>query len=109
MLKKVAVNKDEIKRFIKVRNFKGAKEYITNIREMIHAMAMEKVKTYLKNELIIEKEINSFCKLNENTINKSILKDSKYCLMSEEDINSIEKNFIKLKAARTRKKYSFSK
>lgn len=102
MLKKVAVNKYEINRLIKLKLYKEARDYLMAVRETITRLALEKVEKYLENEIILESEKRHFLNIVENDINKKLLQYDNYVLMDENYINKVQENIIKLQSIKRR-------
>lgn len=104
MLKKVAVDKKEMDKLIKVRKYKEALDYINQVRNMIRIMSEDKVSKLIEYNIVLEEEKDTFFSIIEKDINNKLLEDSDYILVDEAYIKTMEEKFIKLRSLCDRKK-----
>lgn len=102
MLKKVAVERKEIYRLIKMNLYKEAMDCLNSSREMINKLALIRVNKYLENEIILDSEKRTFINVIENDINKRLLENESYILMDENDIDNLQEKIIKIKSIKKR-------
>lgn len=109
MLKKVAIDKNEIDKLIKLKKYKEAFDYIAHVRSVIEIVSKTRVNKFIENKIILDKEKEVFLSLIQNNINNKLLEDENYILIDETYIEIMEEKLIKLKALRERKKITRKK
>lgn len=109
MLKKVAIDKNEMDKLIKLKKYKEAFDYIAHVRSVIEIVSKTRVNKFIENKIILDKEKEVFLSLIQNNINNKLLEDENYILIDESYIEIMEERLIKLKALRERKKLTRKK
>lgn len=104
MLKKVAVDKDEINKLIRLKKYQEAKEFIRHIKDVIELVAINRVDSLIKTEAIIEKEKQTFIKIIQENIISKLLEDKDYILIDESYVDLMEERINKLKKLKERRK-----
>ena len=104
MLKKVAINKNEIDKLIRIKKYKEAYEYIEHVRSVIELVATSRVDKFIKNKIILEKERDVFLSLIQNNINNKLLEENNYILIDEKYVDSLGEKIERFKELRERKK-----
>lgn len=104
MLKKVAINKNEIDKLIRMKKNKEAFEYIEHVRNVIELVAISRVDQFIKNKIILEKEREVFISLIQNNINNKLLEEKNYILIDETYISSLSTKIERFKELRERRK-----
>ena len=104
MLKKVAVDRFEINKLIRLKRSKEAKDYINHVRSVIEMVAVNRVNKFLENKIILKEEKNLFLKLIENNLNNKLLEEKNYILVDEDYIDRMGEQILYLKHAINRKK-----
>ena len=101
MLKKVAVNKNEIYSLLRMNKYDDALKMIKEQKSNIENTALEIVNKYVKNEIILQEEKDTFIKIIEKDINDKLIKDYSYILMDEERLNLLYEKMNKLRKSRS--------
>ena len=106
MLNKVAINKNEIDKLIKLKRYDEAKNYILDVRNMIDLVSTTRVNKFIENKIILEKEREVFHSLIENNINKKLLEEKNVILIDESYVEIFSEKINKMKSLRERRKVS---
>ena len=106
MLNKVAINKNEIDKLIKLKRYDEAKNYILDVRNMIDLVSTTRVNKFIENKIILEKEREVFHSLIENNINKKLLEEKNVILIDESYVKIFSEKINKMKSLRERRKVS---
>lgn len=88
MLTKVAVDKCEIDKLIRIKQYQKARNYIENVREVIEIVALNRVNEFVDKNIISKKNKKLFFSLIVTNINNKLLKDDGHILIDESYINS---------------------
>lgn len=104
MLKKVAVNKNEINELIRLKKYQEAIECVENIRVIIKNMATVRVEKLIENNIILKEEKEIFYKIIEKDINNNLLQDKNYILIDESYVQMMENNLAQLKVIKNKRR-----
>lgn len=104
MLKKVAVDRLQINKLIKLKRYKEAFDYIDHVRKVIELVSISRVNKFIENNIILKEEKALFISLIQNNINNKLLEEDNYILVDEEYIKSMEEQLIKIKEIRDKKR-----
>lgn len=104
MLKKVAVDRFQINKLIKLKRYKEAFDYINHVRKVIELVSLNRVNKFIENKIILKEEKKLFVSLIQNNINNKLLEEENYILVDEEYVEIMEENFNRLKQAVDKKK-----
>ena len=94
MIKKVAVDKKEIDKLIRIRKYKEAKEMIAHIRDVITLCALKRVDALIEHNVILKEEKEGFIELIEENIVSKILEEKDYIEVDESYVDLMEKKQI---------------
>lgn len=103
MLKKVAINRKEIDKLIKMKKYDEAIKIVDNSRRLINDIAQNRVDKLVEYETILSEEKTTFLSIIENDINNRLLQDSDYILIDESYVKVMKEKFIQLKSIRGKK------
>lgn len=101
MLKKVAVNKNEIYSLLRMNKYDEALKMIKDQKTNIENTALEIVNKYVKNEIILIEEKETFIKIIEKDINDKLIKDYSYILMDEDRLFLLYEKINTLRRAKS--------
>lgn len=101
MLKKVAVNKNEIYSLLRMNKYDEALKMIKYQKTNIENTALEIVNKYVKNEIILIEEKETFIKIIEKDINDKLIKDYSYILMDEDRLFLLYEKINTLRRAKS--------
>lgn len=101
MLKKVAVNKNEIYSLLRINKYDEALKVIKDQKTNIENTALEIVNKYVKNEIILIEEKETFIKIIEKDINDKLIKDYSYILMDEDRLFLLYEKINTLRRAKS--------
>lgn len=101
MLKKVAVNKNEIYSLLRINKYDEALKMIKDQKTNIENTALEIVNKYVKNEIILIEEKETFIKIIEKDINDKLIKDYSYILMDEDRLFLLYEKINTLRRAKS--------
>ena len=104
MLKKVAVDKVEIDKLIRLKKYNEAKDFISHIRDVIELVSINRVDVLIKSEVILDTEREGFIKIIQNNIISKLLEEEDYILSDESYVDSIRKRFFKLRKGNIKKR-----
>ena len=97
MLRKVAVDRLQINKLIKLKKYKEAFDYINHVRKVIELVAINRVNKFIENKIILKEEKKLFLSLIQNNINNKLLEDNNYMLIDEEYIKTMKEKLTKMK------------
>lgn len=97
MLTKVAVDKFEIDKLIRIKKYNEAVNYIENVREVMSLVAMNRVNEFVEKRVISKKNKKLFFSLIIANINNKLLKDENYVLIDESYVRIQKEKEEKLK------------
>lgn len=100
MVGKVVVDKKEIDRLIRIGKYDDAYKHINKVREVIELVVFNRIESLLKNNVISDKEKNTFYKLIKSNIFDKLLEDEDYILIDETYIDKKKNNLSSLKEKR---------
>ena len=104
MLKKVAIDKMEIDKLIKLKKYKEAFDYIAHVRKVIELVAKNRVNKFIESNIILEEERELFVSLIQNNINNKLLEDSHYMLVDEKYISLMKEKMIRLQVYKDKRR-----
>ena len=104
MGRKIAVNKKELDKMLKVNDYEGLLNYISNIRKIIDIVSLNRVNDFINRKVILKEEKNLFHSLIFKNINNKLIEDEQYVLVDESDILNIKSKMEKLKKKRKNRK-----
>lgn len=104
MLKKVAVDRLQINKLIKLKRYKEAFDYINHVRKVIELVSINRVNKFIDNNIILKEEKALFISLIQNNINNKLLEEENYILVDEDYIEVMEEKLMKIKEIRDKKR-----
>ena len=104
MLKKVAVDRLQINKLIKLKKYKEAIDYINHVRKVIDMVSISRVNRFIENKIILKEEKGLFVSLIQNNINNKLLEEETYILIDEEYVDLMIAKLSKIKEIRDKKK-----
>ena len=103
MLKKVAVDRTQINKLIKLKKYKEALDYINHVRKVIELVAINRVNKFIENSIILKEEKSLFICLIQKNINNKLLEEKNYILVDEDYLDVMTKQLEEIKNIRNKK------
>ena len=105
MLNKVAIDRLQINKLIKLKKYKEAFDYINHVRKVIELVAVNRVNKFIENNIILKEERELFIFLIQNNINNKLLEEENYILIDEDYIEVMEEKLNKMKKIMDKKRW----
>lgn len=104
MVTKVAIDKFEIDKLVRVKKYKEACDYIGHVREVIQIVATNRVNEFVDKKVISKKSKKLFFSLIVTNINNKLLKDDNYILIDESYVSYQREKEVKLRIIKEKRR-----
>jgi hypothetical protein len=109
MQERVAVDKFEIYKLMRLKKYKDACLHLKDVRNVIEIATRKRINQFIKEKIIFKDEEELFFKVIYNNFNNKLLEDNCYALMNEEDLECVKKQIMKFSEAKNKNRRRYIK